>query len=382
MRKKRGNLKKRGINFESGKSLDRLKNEEANINNRLIKLEGLPSFSDANFPENNKSNFLEYSKSSKLIKHKAVNTKDNLKKSRIKLGKNRLKQNTAPKSNIGSIPKQKDSKKEKTKKDTPIKVGKLSTKAANAEIAKYGNIDQKKHEKVSAKSIKKVTYTTPFDDVINMLDNKKAIPLSGIIDKFKIDKKVAQEWGEILSENKLIDYFVPIIGEPEFRKLGFKEVEKVKVKKKLNNKILITAGASLAVIFIIILSFSILKPDSREVGVISESDANDSAVDGKEVVEKQDLVKLAFSGNGTYDCRSDDGAVRYAIVDAFIKIEKLDGTSKIVIKDNTVYTKNVNTGEWVESNVTEGIAVPGSGVYPKTKLNCQQTEIEESEFDT
>ena len=95
-----------------------------------------------------------------------------------------------------------------------------------------------------------------------------------------------------------------------------------------------------------------------------------------------DSVKLAFSGNGTYDCRSEDGNTKYAIKNTWLKIEELDGSSKAIIKNNLTYTLNIETGAWITSAIREDVAVPGSGIYPKTTLDCQSAEIEEQEFDT
>jgi hypothetical protein len=66
------------------------------------------------------------------------------------------------------------------------------------------------------KSLK--TYKTDFDTLIALVQEKKIVTLSQVIKKFKINKKIANEWGNILSENGILNFYIPIFGDPEFRR--------------------------------------------------------------------------------------------------------------------------------------------------------------------
>ena len=82
------------------------------------------------------------------------------------------------------------------------------------------------------KSLK--TYKTDFDTLIDFVQEKKIVTLSQVIKKFKINKKIANEWGNILSENGTLTFYIPIFGEPEFRRndITAKEILKKKSKKE------------------------------------------------------------------------------------------------------------------------------------------------------
>jgi len=233
--------------------------------------------------------------------------------------------------------------------------------------------------------------TTTFDSIIDLVEKQGRVLLSEISKNFNVNKNIAQQWGEILSENKLIDYHIPTFGEPEFRKLGIvvKKGEKLKKSKDTTKKIKLTKKklllieaiiVALGVIGLVTLFLLAQKPVAVQVDNIT--DVEGLVQENKEIQDNAQDVLVAFSGNGTYDCRNLENTIRYAIIDKSIKIEKLDGSSKVVVKDNKLFTLNINTGAWVESALKEGLPLPGSGIYPKTVLKCQQITIEASEFDT
>ncbi|MFH1592354.1 MAG: hypothetical protein ABIB47_03230 [Candidatus Woesearchaeota archaeon] len=266
--------------------------------------------------------------------------------------------------------------------------------------------EEKDEKKIGKKPLKKssdLKITTFFDKLVDDVEKRGAVGLSEIAETYKIDKKTAQEWAEILKDNDLVDFNIPPFGEPELRKKRLKlekgekgekvedkeKTKKEKPKKKLIKKFLlggskkyVVMGILGLVVIISIASFFIFSGRSGErTFAVPFIEGTQEEEQVREIIDKEDVL-LAFSGNGSYDCRSEDGSTRYLIKNVFIKIEELDGSSKVVIKNDKIYTFNVNTGLWVESELREGIAVPGSGVYPKTVLECQGEEIDESEFDT
>ena len=229
---------------------------------------------------------------------------------------------------------------------------------------------------------KPTNYVTHFDDLLKLVEDSGSIRISEISKHFKIDRKTANEWGNILNENELIDFYVPVFGEPEFRKKGFvkkyltenKEENLVERKKRANLKIMFFILGILA--FSIIILFATSDKDKKED--IPE-DVKIIAVEEPKILT--DMEK-AFSGKGSYECRTLDGEVKYFIKNTLLKIEKIDGSSKVIIKSGKIYTLNTKTNEWIETNLRAGIAIPGSGVYPKVKLECKETKIKNEEFDT
>ena len=65
-----------------------------------------------------------------------------------------------------------------------------------------------------------------------------------------------------------------------------------------------------------------------------------------------------------------------------MKIEKLDGTSKVTVKNNKTYTYNIKTKVWLESPIKEGVALPGTGIYPKVTLVCKEEDLALNIFNT
>jgi len=247
-------------------------------------------------------------------------------------------------------------------------------------------------DKTKTKNI--IIYRTSFDDLLDLIEQKKIVKLNEVVQKFNIDKKIANEWGNILSENGVINFYAPIFGEPEFRdknivnfkkkKFNFKKPQIKLPNIKINKKKVIID--MLIMILVLSIAFGLFyfltkdEPDTNEIKFVQE----------EKIEEKQEEVVLdnmnmntkeAFSGKGSYECRTEDKKVRYFIKDSIIKIEKIDGTSKLIIKNNKTYTLNVKTGEWGESESKQGLAIPGSGIYPKIKLECEKIEVNEKEFN-
>ena len=125
---------------------------------------------------------------------------------------------------------------------------------------------------------------------------------------------------------------------------------------------------------IIAIIFNISTPSVPHVG------------DGEIKTEiKKDIltdVALAFSGNGSYDCRDMEGKVKYTIADDKVKIETSGGKSTVIVKNGYSYTFNNNTKKWIQIELREGLAVPGSGFYPKLELTCHEIEVDVKEFNT
>ena len=78
------------------------------------------------------------------------------------------------------------------------------------------------------------TTDTPFDDVISLVDRENIISLAKIVERFKIKKELAMEWGRILSESGLIDFYQPAFGDPEFRKKGI-NIPKSEIKTNVGS---------------------------------------------------------------------------------------------------------------------------------------------------
>ncbi len=231
-------------------------------------------------------------------------------------------------------------------------------------------------KKIEAKKETKNVLKTQFDDIVDLVETKERIPLSEITSKFNIDKKIAQEWGEILSDNDLIDYHIPAFGEPEFRKKGIDIKEQFKSKKKINKKLFFYSFTVIFAILVIIIIFV-----TRYEKITPISLEKTEKIEEKEVELKNDVIE-AFSGTGTYECRNKENTIKYLISDKLLKIEKLDSSSKVIIKQNKTYTLNTQTKKWVESEIKETIPLPGSGIYPKTELSCKQSQVNATEFNT
>ena len=126
-----------------------------------------------------------------------------------------------------------------------------------------------------------------------------------------------------------------------------------------------------------IILFNIMNKNVKEV---SPNNLKELSKEKQEIILTD--VEKAFSGKGSYECRNLDGEIKYSIKDTMLKIEKIDGSSKIIIKSGKIYNLNIKTKEWDESNLREGIAAPGTGVYPKVELGCIETKLKNEDFDT
>lgn len=93
------------------------------------------------------------------------------------------------------------------------------------EAVKKPATEEKKPEKKTEQEIKQKVYTagkvieTDFDVLYNLVMGKNKVKISEIAKMFKIDKKKAEEWIQILDEHDLIDIHYPAMGEPEIRKI-------------------------------------------------------------------------------------------------------------------------------------------------------------------
>ena len=301
------------------------------------------------------------------------------------------------------------------------------------------------------KSLK--TYKTDFDTLIDFVQEKKIVTLSQVIKKFKFNKKIANEWGNILSENGTLTFYIPIFGEPEFRRNDitakeilkkkskkeefFKKIKNLKndfkrfrfdlkkvgidlsrfkisnfkpdfkdIKKDLGNfkkdtkvkfnlhflgkvkehkKIAVFALIFCAVLIPLLVFTMKDKTENNFRSVNTQVKEEIQTEEKKEVLDKiTDFVdvKKAFSGDGSYECRTTDNEIKYLIRNALLKIEKTDGSSKLIIKNNKMYIFNVKKNEWIESELKKDLAVPGSGIYPDVEMECKETNIEEKAFAT
>lgn len=84
---------------------------------------------------------------------------------------------------------------------------------------------------VDGQEVKLKKYQTEFDLLLEMINEKKSIPMSDIEKMFSVSKDLAEEWGRILEEHNLIKVYYPALGDPLFRANTFIEVKKKKVKK-------------------------------------------------------------------------------------------------------------------------------------------------------
>jgi len=77
----------------------------------------------------------------------------------------------------------------------------------------------KKQEPIKSKklSISKKVYVTDFDKFYDYILQKKETSISQLAKTFKINKKLAEEWAEILEEKGLIKIHYPVIGEPKLK---------------------------------------------------------------------------------------------------------------------------------------------------------------------
>ncbi len=80
-------------------------------------------------------------------------------------------------------------------------------------------------EKKPEKEVKQKVYAagkvieTDFDSLYNLVLEKNKVKISEVAKMFKIDKKKAEEWVQILDEHGLVQIHYPPMGEPEIRKL-------------------------------------------------------------------------------------------------------------------------------------------------------------------
>jgi len=115
--------------------------------------------------------------------------------------------------------KQIEEKKEilKEKEDTLEKKREAFTKKTTEEK----QIEKGKPEKET----KQKAYTagkvieTDFDVLYKLVLEKNKVKISEVAKMFKIDKKKAEEWVQILDERDLVRIHYPAMGEPEIRKI-------------------------------------------------------------------------------------------------------------------------------------------------------------------
>ncbi len=357
------------------------------IDGKLRELEGLPIL-----PDYKRTEFLSREKKNDREKQlKKPKKEKKRKREKFKPKKAKLKDDKKEIELLDPKPKSTEKKQTKLKKPlvtkfkpeikkTENKSSKITKKPPKKKIKKTEPSDKPiKKPLQGKKEIKtpKFSTETPFDEVISLVDKENIIPLTKITERFNIKKEIAIEWGRILSESNLIDFHQPAFGDPEFRKkdINIPKAE-IKVHKK---KIIIIAIITFLSLIILVTGILIFKEKPEEVKTVETIGPDETKT---EELPPQDMLKKAFSGNGSYDCRDKDGKKRYAILNNLIKIESVDGSSKVVIKNNKTYTYNPNTKAWIEFGLREGLAVPGSGVYPKIGLDCEEIEIEVDEFNT
>lgn len=93
------------------------------------------------------------------------------------------------------------------------------------------DIVEKKTVQESQEEIKQRSYAagavieTDFDVLYRLVLDKNKVKISEIAKLFKIDKKKAEEWVQILDEHNLVRIYYPAMGEPEIRKITEHEKE-------------------------------------------------------------------------------------------------------------------------------------------------------------
>ncbi|MBI2672268.1 hypothetical protein HYX16_05015 [Candidatus Woesearchaeota archaeon] len=260
-----------------------------------------------------------------------------------------------------------------------IKLPRLKTEKTQVKEVSQKEMEEKPQEKIPKQT---KAYKTQFDQLLFLVDKYERITETEVMNGFHISKEIADQWGKVLSENGFIDFYIPIFGDPEFRKKGVKFERKALGKKRELNKLIPVISLILIIVFAgaFIIFRGVIFKEKTFVDVPQK--INEPAAELIPFEGPGADISSAFSGKGTYDCRSSDGELRYAIQDSFIKIEKLDGSSKVIIKNNKTYTLNVNTGVWKEGEVREGLSIPGSGNYPKIEMECKEINLTEKEFNT
>ena len=78
--------------------------------------------------------------------------------------------------------------------------------------------DEEKEEE-GEKESPVVVHETEFDKLYNIVQEKGRVKLQEVMNLFKINKKLAEKWAEILRKAGLIDIYYPAVGDIELRKL-------------------------------------------------------------------------------------------------------------------------------------------------------------------
>ncbi|MEK6826530.1 MAG: hypothetical protein AABX90_02795, partial [Nanoarchaeota archaeon] len=146
---------------------------------------------------------------------------------------------------------------------------------------------------------------TFFDLLVEDIDKSGSMNLSEISEKYNVNKKIAQEWGEILKEHGLVDFFIPTFGEPQLRRKGLvvkkgEKREKLPKKKINKKKLLIISGSALAVVIIGVVILVIQLGGLKEGDIVTVG--QDEMGEGEPFIPEAS-VQTAFSGSGSYDCR-------------------------------------------------------------------------------
>jgi|SRR3989344_3113189 len=80
--------------------------------------------------------------------------------------------------------------------------------------------DGQREKEVSSYQLKPIRWVsqTQFDELVNLVNKTGIVKVSEIAKKFGISRQLAEEWGKILEEHKLVMLHYPTFGELELRK--------------------------------------------------------------------------------------------------------------------------------------------------------------------
>ncbi len=347
---------------------------------------------------------MEKRKKKEINSYKSIKNKENVDNLMAKFnnneGKKKVKKNQPPTTEKPEfLTKNKEEiKKVKKNGETLKKIEEESEKLINAAKNKLSKIKSFKIPKLGLKKIKdggsedtnkKIEkrhinlpklgsiYETDFDRIYEIVEKENIVKVTEIAEAFNVDKSIVMRWGDILNEHELIDFHIPAFGEPEFRKkgmiLGEKKIENKKKKVIINVAII---GVFLLVVGGFLIMMSIISSDIGNKPSTLRLMPTETAAENTSV---SDVVKKAFSGNGTYTCRDD--IVRYYIKDQLLRADGTDGKSAIIIKEGFSYTYDVNRDKWIKSEVKKDIVLPGSGKFPSDSLNCKEEALDISIFN-
>ncbi|MEK6934658.1 MAG: hypothetical protein AABW46_02160 [Nanoarchaeota archaeon] len=350
-----------------------LKNPEQNIKGKVksfFKLNKLPKL-DIKNRLNLKIKILQLIKPKEI--EKKINSGELPKKQEIK----QIKESPSPiptssKKLIDKIKQQKEKISSKIKK---IRLSKINLKKE----LKPKELKQEIIPKIEKKSSgKESIYTTDLDKLYDLIQERNIVKLSEVTNELKVDKTIAQKWGNILEEHELIQFHFPAVGEPEFRKLGL-NIKREQTPEESKKKKIIISIVTASIILLLIISIFIIRSITKteEPGQIKLAETSEPEITKEG--QRSEIITKAFSGQGTYICAGPE--VKYYIKDNWLRAESLETNTTVIVKEEALYTYNKNNNNWIKSNIPEDLALPGSGKLPSKEINCKEEEISNDLFN-